>query len=171
MANLKQWTCALALGAFSLAVPAGAAGILEKVSPPKQAMAVWGFKNPVNATEVKAAVKTLASNMTGDGNHIIVMTGSHGVCNPPGLVGTQEIKFAEEDVTNLKGIKTKDGKAIQIQIWPVNPEVNKPKNLEEAGRLTAFLNQSLRAIGEEVAKRKTESKTVVLLAYCCSAGQ
>ena len=147
------------------------AAILDKISPPNQAMAVWGFKNPVNATEVKAAVSTLSATLTGDGHRIIVMTGSHGICNPPGLVGTQEIKFAEEDVTNLKNVKTKDGKAIAIQIWPVNPKVSKPTTLQEAGELTAFLNQSLRAIGEYVAEKKMEAKTLVLLAYCCSAGQ
>ena len=52
-----------------------------------------------------------------------------------------------------------------------NPQVKKPKDLDEAGQLTAFLNQSLRALGEEVARRKEESRTLVLLAYCCSAGQ
>jgi hypothetical protein len=147
------------------------AAILEKISPRNAALAVWGFKNPVNASEVKAAVKTLANSVKGAGHHFIIMTGTHGVCNPPGLVGTQEIRFAEQDVARLREIKTKDGEPVTIQIWPVNPKVNKPKNLQEAGELTAFLNQSLRAIGEEVAERGTQAKTLVLLAYCCSAGQ
>ena len=107
--------CALVLAGLI----AHSAAVLEKVSPAGQAMAVWGFKNPVNADDVKAAVTTLAAGMTGDGYRIIVMTGSHGICNPPGLVGTQEINFAEEDLLNLKKVKTKDGKAVTIQIWPV----------------------------------------------------
>jgi len=146
--------------------------VLDKISPSNAALQIWGFKNPVNATEVKAAVKKLATTvMSGDGSHIIVMTGSHGCCNPPGLVATQEIKFAEEDVTQLKNIKNKDGKDVRIQIYPVNPTVGKPKNVEEAGVLTAFLNESLRKISEAVHEQKAETKTLVLLAYCCSAGQ
>ena len=145
--------------------------ILDKISPPNQPLQIWGFKNPVNATEVKNAVRTLAATLTGDGTHIIVMTGSHGCCNPPGLVSTQEIKFAEEDVTNLRNTVNKDGKAVQIQIYPVNPEVSRPRNLEEAGKLTAFLNQQIRAIDAAVRERKAEAKTILLLAYCCSAGQ
>ncbi len=92
---------------------------------------------------------------------------------PPPVVA-EEIKFAEEDVTNLKNLKTKDGKPVTIQIWPINPGAQAPSkatNVDEQTRLTAFLNQSLRAVGEEVAKQKIEAKTVVLLAYCCSAGQ
>lgn len=146
------------------------AAILEKVSSPHDAMAVWGFKNPVNAKEVEAAVKTLSDSLTGAGHHFIIMTGSHGICNPPGLIGTQEIKFAEEDA-NLRDVKTKDGHPISIQIWPVNPRVSKPKTLQEASELTAFLNQSLRAIRDHVDEQGTAAKTLVLLAYCCSAGQ
>src|SRR5438105_8334268 len=106
MMRSKQIVAAFAFAVLALTGSARANGVLEKISPPAQKMAVWGVKNPVNATEVKAAVKTLAGQMTGDGHHLIVMTGSHGTCNPPGLVATQEIKFAEEDATNLKHVKS-----------------------------------------------------------------
>lgn len=148
--------------------------ILKKVSSPTHPMAIWGFENPVTAPEVEDAVKTLADSVTGAGYEFIIMTGTHGACDPPGLVDTQEIEFAEEDLENLKNIKTKDGQPISIRIWPINPinpTLHKATTPEEMTELTAFLNQCLRAIDEEVTERGMQAKTLVLLAYCCSAGQ
>jgi hypothetical protein len=146
-------------------MPAELNNITEKT--PK-AVQIWGFYNPVNATEVAAAVKTIAAGLKGDKNVVHLMSGTHGACDKKGAVRPDflEPKFLKEDKATAKllaGIKTKDGKAITIEVHDFNTkqEATAPDPVTAS---MAKLNKDLREL------TKGEGTHTFVLAYCCSAG-
>ncbi|BAY61374.1 hypothetical protein NIES22_14390 [Calothrix brevissima NIES-22] len=128
------------------------------------AVQIWGFYDSIILRDVAKAVETIAAGLSGDGQEIHIMSGTHGYCTGKiGAVATREEKFADQD-RSLANPRTKDGKSVTLVVHDFNTG-----GLGSApDRVTAAmskLNTEMRTI--ESAK---PGKVTFLLAYCCSAG-
>jgi hypothetical protein len=160
-------------GALLWFAPDAHADSLTKVTKGVPAgLQVWGYTKPTDANEVAGdATKLAKDNLSGEGTRVILMSGTHGFCGEhAGKVADAEITFAEEDTLLHGKLKTKDGKAVTTQAWPINPENESPKTVKDAERLTKFKDDALKAIADHAKEKKEEAKILVILAYCCSAG-
>jgi len=127
------------------------------------AVQIWGFHDPCNVRDVAAALNTIAAGLSGDGNTIHIMSGTHGYCSGAvGAVATRDQRFAQED-RGLASPKTRDNKPVALAVHDFNTG-----NLPGPDHVTAALsklNGDMRAL---VAS--TPGTNTFLLAYCCSAG-
>jgi hypothetical protein len=131
-------------------------------STPK-AVQIWGFHGPCSVRDVASALNTIGAGLNGSDITIHIMSGTHGYCSGKvGAVATREEKFANED-RNLASPKTKDGKAVKLQVHDFNNgALSAPDPVTAA---MAKLNQDMRSIVGSNA-----GTNIFLLAYCCSAG-
>ncbi|MFQ4140200.1 hypothetical protein PGN35_028195 [Nodosilinea sp. PGN35] len=128
------------------------------------AVQIWGFHDPITVRDVAKAVNTIAAELSGDGQEIHIMSGTHGYCTGQvGAVATREEKFADED-RGLVDPHTKDGKLVKLIVHDFNTEtlISAPDPVTEA---MSKLNTDMRN-----AALSNPGKVIFLLAYCCSAG-
>lgn len=126
---------------------------------------IWGFHGPCTVHDVQNAVGTIGTSMSGIGNTISIMSGTHGCCSGKvGAVATRDQKFAEEDM-RLLSPKTKDGNPITLKVVDFNLDSITKDTSDPVTAAMAKLNSAIRDNAT-----KNGSKQAFLLAYCCSAG-
>lgn len=127
------------------------------------AVQIWGFHDPCTVRDVARALDTIAAGLSGDGNTIHIMSGTHGYCGGQvGAVATRDQRFAQED-RSLASPKTRDNKAVAVAVHDFNNgKLPAPDYVTAA---MAKLNTDMRAIVTNSPGTHT-----FLLAYCCSAG-
>lgn len=137
---------------------------LVNISPSKEAVQIWGFHDPCTVRDVAAALNKIAAGLSGDGNTIHVMSGTHGYCSGQvGAVASREQKFAAED-RSLANPKTKDSKTVAVAVHDFN--TNKLPAPDYVTAAMSKLNTDIRTI----VTSNPGGKHTFLLAYCCSAG-
>jgi hypothetical protein len=139
------------------------ATLVNITSKTPNAVQIWGFHDPCTVRDVAAALNKIAAGLSGDGNTIHVMSGTHGYCSGQvGAVATREQKFAAED-RSLANPKTKDNKTVAVAVHDFN--TNKLPAPDYVTAAMSKLNTDMRTI----VTTKPGTHTF-LLAYCCSAG-
>jgi hypothetical protein len=138
---------------------------LVKISPDQEnAVAIWGFHDPMSVSDVAAAIKSIGINMKGAGHTIHIMSGTHGRCKGKvGVVARREEKFADED-RKLANPVTSDGHPIKLIVHDFN--TNLPDAPDADTSVMKKLNSDIRSL---VPNDKPQLHTFIL-AYCCSAG-
>lgn len=127
------------------------------------AVQIWGFHDPCTVRDVASALNNIAAELSGDGNTIHIMSGTHGYCGGQvGAVATRDQRFAQED-RSLASPKTRDNKAVAVVVHDFNNgKLSAPDYVTAA---MSKLNSDMRAIVTNSPGTHT-----FLLAYCCSAG-
>ncbi|MEX3639511.1 hypothetical protein [Paraburkholderia sp. BR14320] len=139
------------------------ATLVNITSGTPDAVQIWGFYDLCGVNDVAAALNTIAAGLSGDGNTIHVMSGTHGYCSGRvGAVATREQRFAEEDRV-LAHPMTKDNNAVAVVVHDFNTDKLPAPDYVSAAM--AKLNADIRSI-----VRTDTGNHVFLLAYCCSAG-
>jgi hypothetical protein len=139
------------------------ARLVNMTADKPDAIQIWGFHEPCDKRDVSAAIKAIASGLSGESHTIHIMSGTHGYCKGQiGAVATREQRFAAEDRT-LVSPKTKDGKSVTLAVHDFNNgQLTAPDPVTAA---MAKLNQEMRTLVSGSSGNAT-----FLLAYCCSAG-
>ena len=139
--------------------------LVNITSATPKAVQIWGFHGPCSVRDVAAALLTIGRSLSGQGNSINIMSGTHGFCSGAiGAVASREQKFAEEDLA-LAAPTTKDKHPITLNVIDFNtlaPSASRNRVAEAM----ALLNQQIRGTAAKDPQLQT-----FLLAYCCSAGE
>lgn len=147
--------------------------LVNITSETPNAVQIWGFHGSMTGKDVVEAVKTIATGLSGDGQEIHIMSGTHGYCNGRvGAVAKPDQRFTQEDVEKSMNLSltTPDSKDVALLVhdfhtgdFASDPDFN-PKDGGVTVAMTK-LNNDMRTIVSSKPGRKVK----FLLAYCCSA--